>query len=660
MAQLTPKDILEISEPVEQIYQRTVDELLINIARHFQITGWERTRYWEIKKLSELGALTKESVDIIAKNTGMLPEEIERAFLQVSEKACLDIDPQLRAAAEKGLLQDPGTSATTSPEIRRMVRAFSEQAVDKMNMTNTTMLESTRQAYVKAVQQVASEEQLQEAQRILETQSLAVTTGAETRTRAIRKAMEDLSKTGLAGFYDRAGRSWSPEAYAAMVVRTTAHNAAVESIKERQKEFGGGDVFQISSHPGARPLCAPYQGGLYTWGRGSGTVYDGDGKAYEYESIYSTSYGEAAGIFGINCGHHPIPFISGYSFRQEGPTQTPDENAKEYEESQKQRQYERDIRAAKRDLEIAKATGDEEAVKAAKQKVAKEQARMRAFIDQTGRARRYDREQIASKVMPGLQPTRPEPAVPVPTTTPRSFETGRQAAEFFGVRPERSLRRENREEYDRQREAYAQSMYGSWVDKLSGEQTTAIGNYSGDAYSGINGLLRREMTERMVEAWDRTESMGVRQMIGNIDSAIESFELTEPIRVFRTCDKDVLEVLKLEAGATFRDDGFVSTSALSKKVASGNIVMQIDVPAGTGHGAWINPLSGAQDEEYEFLLPRGAEFRINGVRQSGEDTIVEMEYLGSRKGEIEYATKEEVVDRWKRLGFYDEDRAKQI
>lgn len=395
MAQLTPKDILEISEPVEEIYQRTVDELLINIARHFQITGWERTRYWEIKKLSELGALTKESVDIIAKNTGMLPEEIEKAFLQVSEKACLDIDPQLRAAAEKGILQDPGTSATTSPEIRRMVNAYTEQAVDKMNMTNTTMLESTRQAYVKAIQQVVNEEELQEAKRILETQSLAVVTGSETRTRAIRKAMDDLSKTGLAGFYDSAGRAWSPEAYAAMVVRTTAHNAAVESIKQRQQEFGGGDVFQISVHPGSRPLCAPYQGGLYTWGHGSGTVYDGDGKAYEYDSIYSTSYGEAAGIFGINCGHHPIPFISGYSYPQPGPTQTPEENAKEYEESQKQRQYERDIRAAKRDLEIAKATGDEESAKAAKQKVAEEQARMRAFIKETGRARRYDREQIA-------------------------------------------------------------------------------------------------------------------------------------------------------------------------------------------------------------------------------------------------------------------------
>lgn len=397
MAQLTPKDILDISEPVEAIYQRTVDELLINIAKHFRVSGSERTRYWEIKKLSELGALTQESVDIIAKNTGMLPEEITKAFLQVSEKACLDIDPQLKAAAEKGVLQDPGTTPSTSVLMRDMVRGYSQQAIDKMNMTNQTMLESTRQAYVNAVEQVVSEEQLEEARRILETRSFAVATGTETRTRAIRKAMDQLSDKGLTGFVDRAGRHWQPEAYASMVVRTTSHNAAIEAIKNRQQEFGGGDIFQISSHTGARPLCAPYQGGLYTWGRGSGTVYDGDGKAYEYESIYSTSYGEAAGIFGINCGHHPIPFISSYSFPQDKLEQTPEENAKEYEESQKQRQYERNIRAAKRELAMAEATRDKERIQELQHKVSQEQAKIRSFIKQTGRARRYDREQIGGQ-----------------------------------------------------------------------------------------------------------------------------------------------------------------------------------------------------------------------------------------------------------------------
>lgn len=659
---LTPKDILDISEPVEAIYQRTVDELLINIARHFRTDATERTRYWEIKKLSEMGALTKESAAIIAKNTGMLPEEVERAFLQVSEKACLDVDPQLRAAAEQGILQDPGTSPTTSPNMRRMVQSYVDQAVDKTNMVNTTMLESTRRAYLQSVQTVVSEEQLEETNTIISAEALEVATGQETRTRAIRKAMDQLGRNGIAGFYDRSGRAWSPDAYAAMVVRTTSHNAAIGAIRSRQQEYGGGDIFQVSTHGGARPLCYPYQGKFYTWSSGGGTFKDGAGQEHKYEPITATSYGEPAGLFGVNCGHHPIPMIPGFSYPQEGPTQDEEENRREYEESQQQRQLERNIREAKRNLAMADATGDEDLVDQMEAKVRMEQAKMRAFIKETGRARRYDREQIPDGTtgpVPKLQtkkPTTPAPAAPVS----RTFSTGEQASEFFGVRPERSLRRENREEYDRQRAAYEASMFGSWSSGLTPEQSGSIGAYSGDAYSGINGLLRGQMTERMVKAWDQTETRGIREMIGHIDTALESFELTEPIRVYRTCESDVLEALTPEVGATFRDDAFVSTSALSRKVASGNIVMQIDVPAGTGHGAWINPLSGAEDEEYEFLLPRGSEFRVKGVRKEGDDTIVEMEFTGSQRQPIKYATRDEVIERWKRLGIYDEERAKQI
>lgn len=394
MAQLTPAEILAISEPIEAIYQRTVDELLINIAHHFNISGWERTRYWEIKKLSEMGALTKESAQIIAQNTKMLPEEIEKAFLQVAEKACLDIDPQLRAAAEKGILQDPGTSPSTSVLMRDSIRSYVAQAQDTLNMVNTTMLQSTREAYLKGIATAVSEAQLQEAKEILETQALEVVTGQETRVRAIRKAMNQLSATGITGFYDRSGRKWHAESYAAMVVRSTSHNAAIQAIKTRQQEFGGGDIFQVSSHNGARPLCFPYQGKFYSWSAGPGEFEDGSGHTRRYENIDQTSYGEPAGLFGINCGHHPIPMIPGFSYPQEGSTQTKAENDKEYRESQTQRAYERQVREAKRDLEIAKATGDEEAIKDAKQKVAQEQAKIRAYVAETGRARRYDREQI--------------------------------------------------------------------------------------------------------------------------------------------------------------------------------------------------------------------------------------------------------------------------
>lgn len=394
MATLTPADILRISEPVEAIYNRTVDELLINIAKHFKISGWERTRYWEIKKLSEMGALTEESVRIIAKNTGKLPEEIRAAFLQVSDKACLKIDPQLKGAAAEGLLQDPGTTGATSPLIQQMVDAYTSEAVDKMNMVNTTLLQSTRQAYINGITTAVAEAQLAEAQAILDTQALSVVTGLETRVRAIRKAMDQMSRAGLTGFVDRAGRNWTPEAYSAMVVRTASHNAAIRSVRTRQEEFGGGDIFQVSTHPGARPLCYPYQGKFFSWSAGPGEFKDGAGHTQHYDNISQSSYGEPAGLFGINCGHHPIPIIPGYSYPQDVEEQSKEENDREYKESQEQRAYERQIRTAKREAAIAHETGDIDAEKAAKQKVTEAQKQMRGFIDRTGRPRRYDREQI--------------------------------------------------------------------------------------------------------------------------------------------------------------------------------------------------------------------------------------------------------------------------
>lgn len=235
-----------------------------------------------------------------------------------------------------------------------------------------------------------------------------------------------------------------------------------------------------------------------------------------------------------------------------------------------------------------------------------------------------------------------------------TFADGEQASKFFGERPPRSLRRENRGEYDRLREEYRQSSFGSWYEGLSGEETTSIAEYSGDAYSGINGLLRGHMTEKMVKAWDDVSSMGIREMIDHIDDSISRFELKNGIKVYRTCEKDVFESLSTQVGSKFVDDGFVSTTVLNKKVASGNVFMEIDVPPGTGRGAWINPLSGAADEEWEFLLQRGSVFEITDVSDVGDDIVVKMKWTGIEKKDIKFASREDVIAWQKRNGLYDE------
>lgn len=263
-------------------------------------------------------------------------------------------------------------------------------------------------------------------------------------------------------------------------------------------------------------------------------------------------------------------------------------------------------------------------------------------------------------VVKGFKKAQVQKAMAKQTETYSAFADGKQASQFFGERPPRSLRRENRGEYDRLREEYRQSSFGSWYEGLSIEETTSIAEYSGDAYSGINGLLRGHMTEKMVKAWDDVSSMGIREMIDHIDDSISRFELKKGIKVYRTCEKDVFESLSTQVGSKFVDDGFVSTTVLNKKVASGNVFMEIDVPPGTGRGAWINPLSGSADEEWEFLLQRGSVFEITDVSDVGDDIVVKMKWTGIEKKDIKFASREDVIAWQKRNGLYDETEEYRI
>jgi hypothetical protein len=60
----------------------------------------------------------------------------------------------------------------------------------------------------------------------------------------------------------------------------------------------GTQVFQVSSHAGARPLCYPYQGKFYSWDNSEGEIILGDGKVVRYEGLNRTTYGQPAGLFG--------------------------------------------------------------------------------------------------------------------------------------------------------------------------------------------------------------------------------------------------------------------------------------------------------------------------------------------------------------------------
>lgn len=395
MARLTPNEILKLSEPVEQVYSNIVDALLINMGKHFNSGHTLSTEQWEIRKLAELGQLNKESVEIIASLTGQNKELITAALENAVYMATKDIEPELKKAVKKGAIQNAAAdNVIASQSIVQALNAYEQQAMDKLNLVNTTMLESTLAQYRKVIANTVNiDRQMKAAQEVLNTAAGKVIAGTESRQQALRQALSQIHKEGVTGFYDRTGRKWSPEAYVNMDIRTTVHNTAIEAVKTRQEDYGV-DIFRVSRHSGARPLCYPYQGRYFSWNNKSGTFTDGEGKRHRYSPISSTSYGKPAGLFGINCGHHPITMIPGVSIPRDRPEQDKEENDKVYAESQEQRRLEREIRYSKQKAAMMEAAGDKEGFEKEAVKIREKQADYNAFCKKTGRTKRLDRTQV--------------------------------------------------------------------------------------------------------------------------------------------------------------------------------------------------------------------------------------------------------------------------
>lgn len=430
-------DVLRWSEPVEQSYQNAVDRLIVNISRHLKSGKAIHTAKWETQKLSEMGQLTAENAKIINDALKQMPQQMRDALDDTAKESLRLVDEAIEEAIQKGAVERSPISSTQG-----VIDELSQQALDQFNLVNTTMLQSTQKAYLKAINdtvmwenQMLSEGQKEATLETLNDATTAILSGGETRQVALRRAIKELNDHGLYGFVDKAGRHWSPEAYVNMCMRTTVHNVAVRSVRGRQEEYGS-SIFQCSYHPASRTEHYPFQNKFYDWNGQSGTFTDGNGQKHKYESVTVTGYGTAAGLFGINCGHLPLPQIPGVTIPTDPDMQSPERDEKDYKESQIQRRLERNIRQSKRLVDAYKAAGDDKGAEEAMDAVRMDQARMREFIERTGRHRRYDREQISGygpdklnrpKKKPAPKPEPPKPKKP----TINDQKTVEEVTEFF-------------------------------------------------------------------------------------------------------------------------------------------------------------------------------------------------------------------------------------
>ncbi len=167
-----------------EIYNRIESDLLKNIAKRLtdegELTG---TGQWQLKKLADVGNLNKENIKVIAKHSKKSEKIIENVIKQAGYDSISTDEKMYQMAFTAGKLEKVPLAINASPIIHNIISASVDNAVNYMNLVNTTALESAKKEFIDAVNQA----------------HLEIIQGIYTPEQAMKKATKNLVDNGIKG-----------------------------------------------------------------------------------------------------------------------------------------------------------------------------------------------------------------------------------------------------------------------------------------------------------------------------------------------------------------------------------------------------------------------------------------------------------------------------
>ena len=391
---MTREQYDELSAPLVRVLLDMEDDILREIAAQLSRDGdISDTSKWRIRQLARAGRFDKRAAAIIAGYSEVEDGQAMDAVLTAAETEIGYLDNAVQAANAAGL-SEYFSDIPAEESALGAAKAFQRQAASDLNLVNTVMGYKAKSAYVNAVNAIYRDtaEGRQGALDIMGKGAAKAVSGQMSLQEATRKTIRELAQKGIPAFVDKRGREWSPEAYVMMDMRSTLGNTARTAQNARCDEYNI-QLIEVSSHMGARPLCAPYQGRIFSRDGSKGVTTDGAGGKIYYTPLSETSYGQPAGLFGINCGHVQYPFVPGINFQRYFPYPK-EENDRRYMQFQQQRAMERGIRAAKRECMMLQEVGDTEGLQKASLRLRNQKEKYSAYCKETGLKQHNDRTQV--------------------------------------------------------------------------------------------------------------------------------------------------------------------------------------------------------------------------------------------------------------------------
>ena len=373
---LSDNELTALTQPIIAIYNQIEMRLLEEVAKRFDVYDKVGgSLEWQLKKLDELGALTTESVKVIASMSKKGEKEIAK-MLKDASLGNIDMD-LLDIAFTNGFIFVDPKKLMQNDALRATIELSYKELGKTYKLIQTKALESTRQAYMDIINRA-----------YIETAS-----GIYDYNTSIRGALRDMADQGIAGATYRRGNRYVKYSIEGTVRRdtiTAVNQLANKGAEQITKEIGAKYV-EVSAHIGARISDTNPIANHAGW---QGKVYKIEGSDKYPNLKESTGYpDDIQGLGGVNCRHRMFPFFPGISVPN--PHQIDEkENKKVYEATQKQRAMERNIRTIKKRMIVAKASGDTAQAKEYRKKLTQKQVEIEKFCKKNGLRRQTEREMV--------------------------------------------------------------------------------------------------------------------------------------------------------------------------------------------------------------------------------------------------------------------------
>lgn len=285
---LAQGDMERLAAAMERAASKLEADIMKDIVRRIRANGdMTSSAEYQINRLRQMGkgdAYIKEQIQMFLKASD---EEVERIYHGVTENEYIDLS---------GLYSKAGKAQTPFGDHTAIQTAISAALTQSRgmfrNITQTlgfTKMQGSKRIFTPLAEYY---------QRTLDEAALGVITGAFSYQSVLKKAVKEMTGSGLRTVSYASGKSLRIES-AARTALMTGLGQITSRMNETVAEEIGTDDYEISYHIGARPEHQPWQG-----------------RVYSQEELRSVcGLGTVTGLCGINCYHYYIPFMKGVSVR---------------------------------------------------------------------------------------------------------------------------------------------------------------------------------------------------------------------------------------------------------------------------------------------------------------------------------------------------------